>query len=627
MTYTSHIIPKSINSNQLFTELRSPNFYPTRSRAITTQVPRTAASVILGSPGFFSTMQEILAEKVLTHGFVHGHIHKHKDHTHIHGHIHNHDHDHHHGLDEAADKVELCPESEELALCDEIFCNELDDCLFTNCQDTRDQCLQHECYDETAYSTYDCTSCCEDPNCDSTNSVCPSLVCKDPACSGEHQDHENNLCDLQLSKRPIFENLINNVHSGICEEQPRKKLRSDPLKVPKLQLHFPHECHPAPEQNASTKCDSDAKPCSVNHHHIHQSCFHTTIPNPPIGSEDPVMSDFDFYVQFNNFNETLKSLSDISYPEYLCEWENCHKTVTNQTFLQHLLENHIGQEYSRSDVKSEAPYHCEWNYCNFMDSDLNSLINHVNVHKKHSETNKNNVLTPSSSELSANSSPLENTTTDHHLDIRPVGQASNYNITAMEIRPTDAHLRCNHVEDPTFTCKWETHTENGVPVPCGKSHGSAAELHNHLLEEHLKSGQKLYDCCWIGCERHNGKNFRQRQKLVRHLFIHTKHRPCVCDICGARFAVANMLKQHMRTHSGEKPYACNVCGKQFSTSSSLSIHNRVHTGEKPLMCKWPGCGKRFRESSNLTKHMKVHYKSNKPEDAAFLPIEGAITAG
>lgn len=565
-------------------------------------------------------MQEILAEKVLTHGFVHGHIHKHKDHTHIHGHIHNHDHDHHNGLEEAADRIDQCPESEELALCSEIFCNDLDDCLFTNCQDTKEQCNEHECYEEPTYEAYDCMSCCEDPGCDPATSVCPKLVCKDGGCAGE-VDHENNLCDLQLSKRPIFENLINNVHNGVCAEQPRKKLRPDPVASNRLQLHFPHECHPTHEGGISTKRQLESKPpCSVTHHHIHQSCFHTTIPNQAADS-DPVMSDFDFYVQFNNFNESLKALSDHE-PEYLCKWENCYKTINNKTFMQHLMDSHIGQEYSRSD--SSAPYHCEWNSCNYMDSNLDALITHLNSHKELFENQPYSALTPSTSDRSVNSSPLE--TKPIPLDLHSMSQPSNYNITEMQIRPSSAHLHCNHSFDPTFTCQWQVLSQDGIPIACGKSHANAAELHNHILDEHVEPGQKLYDCSWIGCDRHNGRAFRQRQKLVRHLFTHTKHRPCVCEICDARFAVPSMLKQHMRIHSGEKPYACSVCGKHFATSSSLSLHKRVHTGEKPLVCKWPGCGKRFRESSNLTKHMKQHYKYEQQNELGFLPIEDAISA-
>lgn len=639
-------------------------------------------------------MQELLAERVLTHGFVHGHIHKHKDHTHIHGHIHNHDHDHH--QPDLPNQIEQCPESDELALCDEIFCNDLDDCLFTNCQDTREQCQEHECYEEPL-SAFDCTVCCDDPACErnlsgtehsqaaarhksetilggnslsgssrgfgsrdssassgpsvALEAVCPSLVCKDSHCIGQH---ENNLCDLQLSKRPIFEKLINNVHSGVFAEPAAKRRHTDGLES-NLQLHFPHECHPAPELGlalAEHGSDKESKPCAVSHHHIHQSCFHTTVPN---SNADDTMSNFDFYVQFNNFADSLKPV-DVACQDYLCQWENCQRTVNDQTLLQHVMESHINQEYSGSAVKSEAPYNCEWNSCNYLDSDLNSLINHVSMHKRGS--NMESALTPGASDISA--SPEKPVFGDYEKLVQitpdtsmghnqsqsqsPFGKKqtqvdpkrtllydsscmnnANYKITAMEIRPSAAHLRCSHI-DPTFTCHWQTHSENGQPVSCGKSHASAADLHEHVLNDHIESGQRLYDCCWIGCDRHNGKNFRQRQKLVRHLFIHTKHRPCVCHVCGASFAVDTMLTQHMRTHSGEKPYTCNVCGKRFSTSSSLSIHNRVHTGEKPLVCKWPGCGKRFRESSNLTKHMKVHLKSNVPEEAGLAPFE-TIKAG
>ena len=96
--------------------------------------------------------------------------------------------------------------------------------------------------------------CCDDPHCESYN-VChsdlgdlSSVVCTDPncpeidtCCSSLPQptlpSHlENNLCQPQLSKRPIFEDLITNVHLSCKQTQaeeinsvypPKKKIKRE----------------------------------------------------------------------------------------------------------------------------------------------------------------------------------------------------------------------------------------------------------------------------------------------------------------------------------------------------------------------------------------------------------------
>lgn len=515
-----------------------------------------------------TTMSQELYDKivnnqvVLTHGYVHGHIHKHQDHTHIHGHIHNHDHDHHH----SPKQLDLsCMEFNEIDLCDDILCDELDDCYFHSCDDSHEECSEQKC----------CAP------------VLESQLYLEP------MGHTNNLCDLQLNKKPIFEDLIDNVHRSV-DEPPRKRIKSE-----KVELHFPHPCHPslaAPTQDPHA---------GSLHHHMHQLCFHTRIPN----ASDPEkpLSDYDFYIQFDNFSkylelQSLPMLKELFQDTFPCKWDNCYRRVTDDTLMKHLLSDHITPEFSKHGL-----YQCEWNECNFINDDFDLLISHLNCHKgKHSiEGVATPALTPISMSKSLDSSPHD------FPDLQPT-KKEGLNITSMKIKPIP-HREAPPI-DPEFRCNWQIGTEpDGKPIACGKAHADAGALHNHLIDHHIGLGKSIYHCNWVGCERNHGKSFSQKQKLLRHIHIHTNHKPCRCTICGAAFAVELMLKQHHRIHLGEKPYECPTCGKRFSTSSSLSIHNRVHTGEKPLVCKWPNCGKRFSESSNLTKHMKLHTKLFKCE--------------
>lgn len=640
--------------------------------------------------------------KVWTHGYLHGHIHRHKDHTHIHGHIHNHDHDNHNqsvqeietvdnGSKHLEDGLETCNEFDDFSLCKDIFCDELDDCFYLQCDGTKEEekiactndcvteTLEHSGNQDDAFDNKDgChrdeVKCCEDPSCleDSSDSKAYS-ICNNPACiepdlpnnssfdccntsESELYNHENNLCGLQMSKKPIFENLISKAHDSLeinaDTAEPslkRQKLPQDKKSGNKyFQVHFPHVCHPTPEIHDEFTAANDQSGLATDHHHIHQSCFHASIPNldnteENISNKTPdekPTSDFDFFIQFNNFKHLLDlskdngqeannklsmlgdaeagetdqpTVADSTFPTYSCQWDNCFKTISDGTIMRHVIDQHIGQEYNMNESISKSsdfkPYQCEWNECNYMNTDLNSLIDHLNCHKRNENLFDDNInmLTPSTTDKSNISSP--NNPILSQSNPSPV---NDINITSIKFSPQKKNRSCcSETIDPYFTCKWQVGVDSitGEPIPCNRTHISTGDLHTHLVDDHIGLGKSNYACNWVGCDRHNGKGFRQRQKLLRHIHIHTNFKPCKCDICGSTFAVDSMLKQHLRIHSGEKPFTCSICGKNFATGSSLSIHNRIHTGEKPLMCKWPGCGKRFSESSNLTKHMKIHLKA------------------
>lgn len=616
---------------------------------------------------------------MLTHGYIHGHVHKHSDHMHIHGHIHNHDHQESSEQTTNGKNEELCSQFDDM--CNEIFCDELDDCYYQSCENTRVgncvDCFPEESFDQCCQKA-DCeeaaeVECCEDPECLHEMDA----ICHDPKCldGNEVVDHENNLCDSQAQKMSIFKNILESVQRGI--EKPElnsqrnranlallkantlnKRRKIESLDEDNFQIHFPHRCHSLASSTNQDNCITSGEvlrrsetpilPSNgnspANVHHTHQSCFHARVPSSQLEAtstfpppSDKQQNDFDFFIQFNNFNQFLEeeekkaqaqpdiesSLLGAQSPNaptsYSCKWENCFKKVDDTTLLNHLIDEHINAEYHLDNKEKEhnQAFQCEWNNCSFSNANLNSFISHLNSHKGmmgykpgRNEPMINEsvplapspLLTPNSASPSV-TSPLQLKKED----------GSGLNITSMEILPK---AETSHEGlDADFTCKWQIGTTaTGEPVVCGNTHSSDGDLQHHLQQDHIGLGKSQYECCWIGCERNGGKPFVQRQKLYRHIHIHTNYKPCKCEICGCSFAVPATLRQHMRTHSGERPFTCSFCGKKFSTSSSLSIHNRVHSGIRPLECKWPGCGKRFSESSNLAKHMRVHTKSYKCEE-------------
>lgn len=657
---------------------------------------------------------------IVTHGYVHGHVHQHNDHMHIHGHIHNHDH-----VNRNLDLPSLataCKELDHYDVCLDIFCDELDNCYFLDCE--RDEgcdgsCKDGKCGENCAEN---CDQNCESGSCESGDkctdqcfSPCESAseaeCCHDPGCLQnaseicmdeqcmENDHHENSLCELQKPKMAIFEDLIQNVHKNIEElltdmdfmEPKAKRQRTDKKLAADehFQIHFPHHCHSQHDQDGVPllddivlgKLNTPVLLSSRTPHNMHQLCFHARVPRHEVAKPD---LDFDFFIQFNNFKSLLdngmdmQSMSqnmgnlqgnlqgslqgnlqgnmqsmqgqqnlqsnlgqnlqgsllgqgfqlemqaglldepmfDLTPLSYACKWEHCLKKVTDSSLVDHVMDAHLKNEYQLSTLpKPEQPaFECEWDNCNFVDQDLLLFLHHLNTHKSHEKKlyaspngGVSPLLTPTSINP-ANELPVQQVKMEEPAHTGQVSAHTGVNITAMKILPKTAHDKTPL--DPHFTCRWQVGTDAlGQPIACNKTHANEGELQHHLQDDHIGSGKPVYQCCWIGCDRNGGKPFVQRQKLFRHIHIHTHYKPCECKVCGAKFAVPAMLKQHMRTHLGEKPFECGICGKKFTTSSSLLIHNRVHSGERPLECKWPGCGKRFSESSNLAKHMRVHTKT------------------
>ncbi|PWA01355.1 hypothetical protein BB558_002551 [Smittium angustum] len=160
------------------------------------------------------------------------------------------------------------------------------------------------------------------------------------------------------------------------------------------------------------------------------------------------------------------------------------------------------------------------------------------------------------------------------------------------------HVLKKHIKKQLYMCLWEN---------CCAQCISLELLSEHIDDQHIGSGQREYYCGWRGCER-KLKPFLQRQRIIRHVQIHTGYKPYICESCNKRFLEVHIKNQHERIHTGEKPYKCSIsnCKKTFNSSSALKIHIRTHTGEKPYKCTYKDCTKRFAESSNLLKHLRIH---------------------
>lgn len=258
-----------------------------------------------------------------------------------------------------------------------------------------------------------------------------------------------------------------------------------------------------------------------------------------------------------NFNWNFKRDEE---NDMKCLWNDCQSGTgfNNLIDLQkHMFVDHVPET-------KNTDFACHWQDCLFEGNDVCSLVNHIN--DQHGINFGIKINEPdSTSHVSTHTTPT---------------------VKEEEEQQSDESQSIHE-------CQWDG---------CILKFGSLRLLNEHIETEHIPKRQHNYVCHWHDCN----KTFSQRQKLLRHIKVHTGYKPYRCKICDRTFANQETLIQHNRTHSGEKPYKCDICGKCFGGSSSLKIHIRTHTGEKPLKC--PICDKRFNESSNLNKHLKTHTK-------------------
>ncbi|SCU92643.1 LAFA_0F11936g1_1 [Lachancea sp. 'fantastica'] len=392
---------------------------------------------------------------------------------------------------------------------------------------------------------------------------------------GKHFHPHENSSDVNLN---LLQTSIPGSKSGLR--------KASPVKSSHDHHHHSLELHSHPIQSFSSPselCSNGENNSSSSHRRPSftvEKLHHAASPQK-ISQSDVKNSTINFNWIYKNEHQNIE-----------CGWNHCPEVYDSLLELQsHVLKDHV-VDSNPNDTKLPTPrnYFCEWTDCAFEGDDLCTLINHING--EHGVAFDMKCLD--------REKLLEQNDHQHALhceecpDFTSSQTSSIHGVAVTPQEDGDHENNHEHVHD----CQW-----NG----CGLKFNSCAELNDHIEAVHIPRGRSSYVCEWENC----GKTITQRQKLLRHLRVHTRYKPCKCPHCSKTFSTQDILLQHIRTHSGEKPYKCSHCGKGFATSSSLRIHIRTHTGEKPLECKV--CGKRFNESSNLSKHMRTHerkYKCN-----------------
>lgn len=119
-----------------------------------------------------------------------------------------------------------------------------------------------------------------------------------------------------------------------------------------------------------------------------------------------------------------------------------------------------------------------------------------------------------------------------------------------------------------------------------------------------------------------GRPFTRRDKLDRHMFVHSGLKPFACQLCDKAFSRQDKLKLHVRTHTGERPYICNMCDKTFTRGDKLNAHLRSHDDaerDRPYVCNV--CDKTFTRGDKLNAHLRAH------NDAGFAMLDVMVGMG
>lgn len=250
---------------------------------------------------------------------------------------------------------------------------------------------------------------------------------------------------------------------------------------------------------------------------------------------------------------------------YICLWQNCGLSFSTHEGLDY----HIKSDHANLD--------CHWAGCEASAKDLSQLKTHVDVNHLNIGFTNTFSVSPSPREpialsscsgsspiLRTGISPHPNlfstpaTLTSHepllhnyHLPMAGVEEKSNMQDLSDLAGGTDLPS-CNiSKENPQLVtlpaqgsydsnpagansiniCGWLL--QGPSSQPCGMEFSDPLDLQTHVDREHIwtsnfrTSSGKAVVCNWRNCKR-NGKAFQNKDKLRRHLFIHTG---CECSIC------------------------------------------------------------------------------------------------
>ncbi|XP_053599564.1 zinc finger protein 492-like isoform X2 [Plodia interpunctella] len=163
---------------------------------------------------------------------------------------------------------------------------------------------------------------------------------------------------------------------------------------------------------------------------------------------------------------------------------------------------------------------------------------------------------------------------------------------------------------------------------CIKSFSNSQNLKRHVKEYHSPDSTRSP---MLSCD-HCKAEFRTRNLLCAHMFIHSGIKSFRCDCCSKEFVSHNEKRKHMRAHKTyecpdcpmkfnlyakflehkqnnhkREEYKCEECGMTFKQRCYLLRHIRTHVCTKVFHCPYEGCQRYYTRNSNLKQHIMVRH--------------------
>lgn len=245
---------------------------------------------------------------------------------------------------------------------------------------------------------------------------------------------------------------------------------------------------------------------------------------------------------------------------YICLWQHC-----GLTFLTHeALDTHIKLSHANLD--------CHWAGCEVSAKNLSQMKNHIDMHHLGFDFASNVSTSPAQPEASTERSHCERVDSRPHVSIPPrtdhfstpeapdtlPPMLQKYVLPIIGIQkqnsvhtsPASTNVTpSSFISDPpensnplplssfknsfrssptktktVYTCEWLLDTSSSQI--CGMQYQNPFDLQTHMDRDHLwtthlrSKTPQVISCNWQNCKR-NGKTFQNKDKLRRHLFIHT----------------------------------------------------------------------------------------------------------
>lgn len=222
--------------------------------------------------------------------------------------------------------------------------------------------------------------------------------------------------------------------------------------------------------------------------------------------------------------------------------KNCDN---EKIFFEHVSQ-HIEHVKIKTLKSGSEVYVCQWEKCNYENTDAVQISRHVNFHAFHVKLKSYGSIVSEKKRLPVMNASVCKVRFQHWYVMNYARLTMHYwkvishflhfhQICRFKIKKNlYKNFPLNHL------CEWEN---------CQMTFSSVKQYLDHIHKHIKKEGHKCFTCKWDGCEKVYSSSYNFR----RHLQTHAKECVVACANCGSIFANLEMFYRHL---NGQKPIDC-----------------------------------------------------------------------